>query len=181
MSSNAQKNDSAPSPDKPTATLSESEYLAQQAAAAKAAIASTLGDIKGRLGETIDVRLWTRQHPWITLASAAVAGFAAASTLVPSKEQQALKKLAAIEEALREPRHEREGHDGHSEDGKAPHKGLIGTLIHEAIAALRPILVALMTSGLGGQQQAPQEDPANYGPVPGQPAEPSVGGTPGQA
>ena len=42
----------------------------------------------------------TRQYPWLTLGASTVAGFVATSLLVPSKEDQALKKLAKIERAL---------------------------------------------------------------------------------
>ena len=156
--------------DKSIAGLSESEYLEKQATAAKEAIAATLSDIKGRLGETVDVKLWTRQHPWLMLASAAVAGFASASTLVPSKEQQALRKLASIEEALREPRHEEKRKD--SENGKSKDHGIIGTIVREAIAALRPLLVTFLSSSLNNRMppaDGPQTDPSNFGPVPGDP------------
>jgi hypothetical protein len=169
---------SSPS-DKPASSLSESEYLEQQAAAAKEAIAKTLADIKGRLGETVDVRLWARQHPWLTLASAAVAGFATASTLVPSKEQQALRKLASIEEALREPRHEEKHKE--SENGKSKDHGIVGTLIREAIAALRPLLVTFLSTSLNSRMppsDGPQTDPSNFGPVPGDPSgQPGAGST----
>jgi len=159
--------------DKSIAGLSESEYLDKQATAAKEAIAATVSDLKNRLGETVDVRLWTRQHPWLMLASAAVAGFASASTLVPSKEQQALRKLASIEEALREPRHEEKHRDGENDgaNGKSKdHGGIIGTLIREAIAAVRPLLVTFLTSSLNSRMPpSPQTDPSNFGPVPGEP------------
>ena len=150
-------------------SLSESEYLEKQATAAKEAISATLSNIKGRLGETVDVRLWTRQHPWLMLASAAVAGFASASTLVPSKEQQALRKLAAIEEALREPRHEEKHKD--SENGKSKDHGILGTILREAINAVRPMLVALLSNHLNSRMppaDGPQTDPSNFGPVPGE-------------
>jgi len=57
-------------------------------------------DIKAKLGQGVDPKAWAREHPWVTIGAAAVAGFAATAALVPSKEEQALKKLAAIERAL---------------------------------------------------------------------------------
>ena len=48
----------------------------------------------------MDPRAWMRAAPWTTLAAAAVTGFVAAAAAVPSKEQQALKRLREIEKAL---------------------------------------------------------------------------------
>ena len=65
--------------------------------------------LKGALAEGADPRLWARQYPWATLGVSAIAGFVATSILVPSREQQALKKLAEIERALNpEPRRREE-------------------------------------------------------------------------
>src|SRR3954462_1853514 len=79
---------------------SEAAFLLRQAAEAKAAIAQTAKDMGANLGHAVDVRLWTKDHPWSMLAAAVVGGFAAAAALVPSEEQQALNKLRKIEEAL---------------------------------------------------------------------------------
>lgn len=163
---------SNPPTEKSTTNVSEADYLAQQADAAKDALSATLGQIKTRLGQSADVRLWTKEHPWISLATAAVAGFAAASTLVPSKEQQALKKLAAIEEALREPRREKASSNGEDKDGSSKSHGIVATILREAIAVLRPMLMSMLTAGLGAQQPPvqPEADAANIGPTPGEPA-----------
>src|SRR5579864_8012996 len=95
-SATKQSEPSAPSPDTPPAELSESEYLAQQAHNAQLAMSKAWQDIKLRLGQGVDPRAWAHEHPWMALGAAAVAGFVATATIVPSREQQALKKLAAI-------------------------------------------------------------------------------------
>ena len=107
-----------------------------------------------RLGQGIDPLAWTKQHPWMALGAAAAAGFVATTTIVPSREQQALKKLAAIERALKPPP-ERSNGDSKHEKG-----GLLGTILHEAIGVLRPVLMSLITTNLGGGMQPPDQQPA---------------------
>src|SRR3982750_3531661 len=81
--------------------LSEADFLTAQQANAKAAIAHTLREVKSDLANAANLRQVHEQHPWMTTAGAAVAGFVAATMLVPSKEETALKKLARWEKALR--------------------------------------------------------------------------------
>src|SRR5256885_15314927 len=82
--------------------LSEVDFLKAQEANAKAAITATLREMKDDLVKAANVRYVYEQHPWLTTAGAAVAGFVTAAAVVPSKEESALKKLARWEEALRE-------------------------------------------------------------------------------
>ena len=77
--------------------MSESEFLEKQAHNAQVAIGNVLQDLKAKLGQGVDPKAWAREHPWMAVGAAAVAGFAATAALVPSKEEQALKKLASIE------------------------------------------------------------------------------------
>src|SRR5437016_9533541 len=76
---------------------SEADFLTLQQEHAKAAIGRVVSEIKGALAEGADPRAWVQQYPWATLGASAVAGFVAATMLIPSREQQALKKLAEIE------------------------------------------------------------------------------------
>ena len=109
---------------------SEADYLTQQAEDAKAAIARTFTAIAQGLGQGVNPLQWARQYPWATLGASAVAGFVAASLLIPSKEDQALRKLAAIERALNPPpprpsrkeRDEDEKSDDLSVDGRSAAK-----------------------------------------------------------
>src|SRR3954452_3884664 len=77
--------------------LGESEFLTKQAADAKAAISRVVSDMKNDLAKSADPRGWMQVAPWTTLGVAAVAGFVAAAVAVPSKEDQALKRLKKIE------------------------------------------------------------------------------------
>lgn len=144
--------------------LSEAEFLAQQAQAARLAIGQAWRDIKLRLGEGVDPRAWAQEHPWIAVSAAAVAGFVATATLVPSKEQQALSKLAAIERALQPPPPPANG-DG---KGKNEKRSLLAGILLEAVAALRPALSSLLAANFGQPTgpnvPPPSEPPQSQGP-----------------
>ena len=97
------------------------------------------------------------------MGAGAIGGFVAAATLVPSKEQQALRKLAAIERALNPPRHREPEHENGDEHKHGP--GMLSTILHEALGVLRPALLSLMATRLAGSpdgqpttQAAQQED-----------------------
>src|SRR5690349_10314694 len=67
--------------------LSEADFLAQQQAQARTAISNTLADMKHAVAQSVNLREWTREHPWILMGTAAVAGAVAAALLTPSKEE----------------------------------------------------------------------------------------------
>src|SRR5258706_3125470 len=140
-------------PDAPTAELSEAEFLARQARDAQAAIAKAWQEMKPRLGQGVDPKAWAEEHPWIAVGTAAVAGFVATAALVPSREEQALRKLAAIERALTPPPPPERSGNG---DGKHEKGGMLGTILHEALGLLRPVLASVMAANLGGAA-APQD------------------------
>ena len=141
----------------------ESEYLRQQANEAKAAITRTFAELGGRLGQSVDVRLWTKQSPWLTLGSATVAAFVATSLLVPSKEQQALRKLAAIERALTPapptaaavPKADENGANAAQyQPGK---QSLLTMITRELIGAIKPAVISILTAGVTASQAKPTE------------------------
>ena len=144
-----------PPPDKPPEELNEADYLAQQASNAQLALSQALGQVSQRLREGVDPKLWAKEYPWITVGAAAVAGFLTAYTFVPSKEEQALKKLARIERALHPPPPppRREEH-GNGDSGKESHGGMLSTILHEALAVVRPALVSLLTANLANPAAA---------------------------
>jgi hypothetical protein len=144
-----------PSPDQPSAKLSEAAYLEQHASAAKDAIAGAFHDLKEDLARGADPREWMKSHPWMTLASAAIAGFAAAAATIPSKEEQALKKLAAIEKAIHGHRPESaNGHEGADEHKKEP-GGMMAMVLRELIGAVKPAVISLLTARLNPQGPPP--------------------------
>jgi hypothetical protein len=147
-----------PSPDRPVVTLTEAEFLEQQSAAARKAITDAFDDLKVDLAKGTDPRVWMKSHPWITLASAAVAGFAAAAAVVPSKEQEALSKLQRIERALNPGRHAQENGNG-SGDGAKTHRNLISMLLHEAFGVIKPAIISLIASQFSGQSARHDSEP----------------------
>jgi hypothetical protein len=153
------KKPNAPEPDAPPQKLSEAEFLAQQAQTARLAIEQAWHDIKSRLGQRVDPKAWAQEHPWITVSAAAVAGFVATATLVPSKEQQALNKLAAIERALNPAPPE-----GSNGDGKKENRSILGAILIEAVGALRPVIASLLSANLGGA--APSASPPHLSEPP---------------
>ncbi len=119
-------------------------------------------DLKSKLGQGVDPKAWAAEHPWIAIGAAAVAGFAATAALVPSKEEQALKKLAAIERALNAGRErvESNGNGKHEEKGG----GMLKTILTEAAGLLRPVLASVVASQMGGQQPPQGDDSGAYPP-----------------
>src|SRR3954470_12900725 len=129
------------------ASKSESAYLKEQAANAKAAFKQTIGEITKDLGTSFSPAKWTEQHPWMMVASAAVVGFTSACVAVPSKEQAALKRLKNLEDALREPPPERH----YEANGKKTEKkGLMGLLLAEAIRASSGIVGQMLKASAQG-------------------------------
>jgi hypothetical protein len=150
---------------KPADKLSDADFLNRQAEEAMAAIKRTLTQMKGDLAEGANPVEWAREYPWLTLGASAVAGFVATSMLVPSKEEQALRKLAKIERALNPERHRREPakHEDSNGNGKSDHQdagggGLMSMLARELIKTLRPALVSLVTAGVAGKVAKPSEE-----------------------
>lgn len=142
--------------------MSDAKFLQDQAEAAKDAMGRAWSEFMTGMGKSADPRQWAKAHPWITMASATVAGFAAASTLVPSKEEQALKKLAAIERALHidgRPRTESNGNGA-----KEPKESFVTRLIKEAFAAAGPVLANILSAQMK-PPPAPQQA-SDAGPPP---------------
>ena len=151
--------------------VGEAAYLTRQAQLAKQAISQTLGEMTGAAGRAVDPRLWTQHYPWATLGAMAVAGFVTTSLLVPSKEQQALKRLAAIERALNPspPPPAPPARDSMSVDGngkapsgehayKAGKQGIGRAILGEVIGALKPAVVSLLTAGVTAATTKPSHE-----------------------
>jgi hypothetical protein len=159
----------APNEDRPKPLhpeSSEADFLTLQQEHAKAAIGRAMSELKSALAGGVDPRPWMKQYPWATLGASAVAGFVAASMLVPSKEEQALKKLAAIEKALNPPPPRRpeppedvgsvDGKRG-AQDYKSGRSGMLTAIMSEVIGAIKPALISLLTSGVTASAVKPTE------------------------
>ena len=111
--------------------------------------------------------------PWTTLATAAVAGFVAAAAVVPSKEQQTLKRLRKIEEALNPKRQTVDS----AVNGDGPRRvetgqqSFLAGLAGQVLRSVQPVLMSALTAGITAKTVKKDEptggtDPGNaaYGP-----------------
>ncbi len=93
------------------------------------------------------------------MGAAAVAGFVAANVLIPSKEDQALKKLAALERALHPPP---PVVDAGTTDKDPARHGVVYGLFNQALKAIQPAIISAITAHV-----AKDDKPSN-----GQPQQP---------
>lgn len=115
------------------------------------------------------------------VAGATVAGFAAAAVFVPSKEDQALRRLAAMERALMPGRPSTRGHredngDDSGEDGGAKNysrgrTGFMGAIGRQVLEAIKPAVMSALTAGITAKAATSQ----------GEQAPPPSGSDPNQA
>lgn len=117
------------------------------------------------LGRGVDPRAWTASHPWIALATAAVGGFVAATQFVPSKDEQLLKKLEQIREAVmpeitkktqtereREAAAEQLDNDGKPQKQKG--RGFFSVIGTELVKYLAPALSSALSAAIAGHSVA---------------------------
>ncbi len=145
------------------AELSEAQFLQQQAELAREAISRTFSHFTSGLGKGANPMEWTKEYPWATLGAAAVAGFVAANMLVPSKEDQALRKLAALERALHPPPPVVEGST--TEKDPAKH-GVVYGLVNQMLKAVQPAVISAITAHIA-KNDPPQNGNAANQPPPG--------------
>jgi hypothetical protein len=138
-------------------SLTTGQYLREQSANAAAAFKHTLGALSSALSQSVNQKVnparLTREHPLIALPTALIAGFAAASAVVPSKQQQAEARLARLVAALTPPSPPTTP-VADSSDKTADSRGwlqkLAGTVGSELIHALKPSLTELLFGSLAG-------------------------------
>jgi hypothetical protein len=160
-SSSATTSQTAP-PSEPNPNLTEAEFLQQEAARARAAISRALSDLGQNLKATADPHVLTRDHPWLAISTAAVAGFAAALTLIPSKEQQALRALAELERARHATPPQAAAASDKPATSAAAKPGIFANITTEVLKTVRPLLTTLITAGIsrlasGGAASPPPE------------------------
>ena len=136
------------------------------------------GEFSKNLRDGVDPKAWTKEHPWAMVAGAAVAGFAAAAAFVPSKEDQALRRLIAMERALmpKAPKaaaaadgHHDAGEDGGAKDFSKGRTGFMGAVARQLLETIKPALMSALTAGItakattpdAAEYQAPQPPPAD--------------------
>ncbi len=163
-------------PEKTTGSTSESAFLTQQADEAKRALSAAFGAFAKDLRDGADPRAWTKDHPWAMVAGAAVAGFATAAVFVPSKDDQALRRLAAMERALM-PKPSKaaradgpapDGEDGGAKDFSRGRSGFMSAIGRQLLETIKPALMSALTAGITAKAatpdnvyQAPQSSPSD--------------------
>lgn len=145
----------------PVAPVTADAFLEAEEIAARKAIRNTFAELKatasgallgeaggsGGAGAKQSAKDIFDEHPYLSLLGAAAAGFATAVAVVPSKEQQVLKKLAALERAVA-----LQGGDvAHPKPGG---QTLSGTLIGALAGVIKPVLLHTVTAALAAQQAA---------------------------
>lgn len=138
--------------------LTPSAHLELEADDAKAAIASVLQEMRRQLEQGVDPRRLARDHPWVAVGSAAVAGFVAAMLAVPSPEDAALKRLERIERALQGANGQADG-AAHGEPAAeaSKHSRLLRLFARRLFKALQPTLMAALTSLFTARAAAAEE------------------------
>ncbi len=138
----------------------EAQFLDQQAQQAKDALSRTLSLIGKNLGQSVDPRAWAQEHPWLTLAGAAVGGFVAACAVVPTKEDQAIKRLARIERAIAPKPPVVVAADGDS-DRHPANKGVVHGLLNQVLKSIQPAIMSAITAGITAKVAKEPDPPAN--------------------
>jgi len=150
---------------KPHTPVTEAEYVARQTAEARAAISNTINAISGDMKDTVDVRLWTKQYPWLAVGAAVCAGFAAACAVVPSKAEEEKLTLEALARRLKpdpkpQPPPAAAGTDGDNAQAYATGRRSFWTSIAlELISVVRPLLMSALTAGLAAKAAQPEQPP----------------------
>jgi gas vesicle protein len=144
---------------------SEADFISAQQNQARAAITQTIADMKHALAEGVDLREWTRQHPWILMGTAAVAGAVAGMLVTPSKDE----KLKDFFEAKWEKMKEKFTPDVPPE--AAPRAAaateekpsMIGSILKETMKAVGPAVMGLVTSMMEKQASRGEDENGHEG------------------
>jgi len=160
------------------AGVGESAYLARQQQLARQGMSRALSEMLSFGKQGADPSKAMAAHPWLTLAAGAAAGFAAAAVAVPSKEQQALRKLAKIDRALNLHQAGQHGSNGKAsaagdgaaaddfdvsgKSGEQAYKSgkstFMRAVLGELVGALKPAIVSLLTAGVTGAVAKPSPE-----------------------
>ncbi len=132
-----------------------------------------ISEIKTELRHGLSPLRWAHDHPWLALAASAAGGFATATALIPSKEQQELARLRRIQEALHPAPKPAPDHKD-SKKSEAKEVAIGALLLRQIIGLIRPAIVSLLSAALTARpkpsepnpQAAPAIDPSDRAPIP---------------
>jgi hypothetical protein len=119
------------------------------------AMKKTLREVQGNLTKGLSLQGVAKDHPWMTVAAGAVAGFATGAAITPNKRDAALKRLAEIERALHPAAPPGAAHAKGVDGGPQPRSSsFVNTLMHEVFALAKPVLVNGVTAMLAAHTAA---------------------------
>ena len=131
----------------------EAEYLQQQADLAMRAMKKSMAEAKGKLAKGLSLNVIAKDHPWVTVAAGAAAGFATGVVITPNKRDAALKRLAEIERALH-PLPPGVAHAA-TADGKGRASSSVSSSLLSAVFSLvKPVLLNGVTAMVAAQSAA---------------------------
>ena len=67
--------------------MNSAQFLEQEAEQAKLAMFRTILEMRQGVQQTVDLRSWIREYPWVSLGAGSVLGFAGAFSLTPGANQ----------------------------------------------------------------------------------------------
>lgn len=135
--------------------ISEAEFLRQKAEQAKLGFEHSLNRAGVAMVSTVDPRPITRRHPLLAIAAATVTGFVAAAVAVPSKAESALRRTERMHQAM----NPQPVTNGKSTDHPPAVHSLWGTILHETIQFIKPVLIAAITAGVKSAASPPPAPP----------------------
>jgi hypothetical protein len=144
---------------KPAEKLSEAEFLRREAERSKKAAAQALNNARAVLVGKVDPRTITRKHPVIAILSAITGGFVAAVLAIPSREEQELRRMRRVHEAMNPTLPQAEGNGAAAPPRSTAKPTIWATVVHELIAMIKPILLATITAGIKSAHTAPPPPP----------------------
>lgn len=131
-------------PKGPPSELSEAEFLRQQAQQAQKAMRGALRAIGGHVGNGVDPRVWTREHPLAMLGGAIAAGFVAARVITREAKSSPPPQAATSHNSLNSQR-ERAA-EAEQRIKRRRRSALVRRIINEAVRLLQPAISGFVMS-----------------------------------
>jgi ElaB/YqjD/DUF883 family membrane-anchored ribosome-binding protein len=139
---------------------SESQFLADEATAARQAIEDTLARMRETLKDGADIRAWTERYPWATVGASAAAGFLVATALLPKRRSAPETEPALLERILADEQIAERIKQISSEEEARPRRG--GSMLQSVGATLLktfgPALQSAVASALAARAAAPDPE-----------------------
>ena len=121
-------------------------------------------DIRHSLAHTGDVRVWTRQYPWVAAGTALAAGVAAGYLLTPRDRDEAREMWEKLKDQLHAAKGDAETVAAAPKSERAPKASLLGTILKEGIKLATPFITSVIGASMGGGAGRNGHDPSTEPP-----------------